>query len=169
MAYGDFKGLAKRTASDKMLRDKTFNIAKDPKYNGYKRGPASMVYNFFDKKIDVKDNTYIDSMELHSSNEVNDTDPKFEVGDHVRISKYQSIFIKGCTPKDTLRSTVLWTYVINDLNGDEIIATFYEQKPQKTNQQEFRMENVIKRKGDNYISNGKVMIVHLIAGLIKNT
>ena len=50
MAYGDFKDLAKRIATDKVLRDKAFNIAKDPKYDGYQRGLASMVYKFFDKK-----------------------------------------------------------------------------------------------------------------------
>ena len=50
MAYGDFKYLAKRTASDKVLRDKAFNIAKSPKYDGYQRGLTSMIYNFFDKK-----------------------------------------------------------------------------------------------------------------------
>ena len=50
MAYGDFKDLARRTASDKVLRDKAFNIAKNPKYDGYQRGLASMFYKFFDKK-----------------------------------------------------------------------------------------------------------------------
>ena len=50
MAYGEFKDLARRTASDAFLRDKAFNIAKNPKYDGYQRGLASMVYNFFDKK-----------------------------------------------------------------------------------------------------------------------
>ena len=50
MAYGDFKDLAKRTASDKVLRYKTFNIAKNPKDDGYQRGLASMVYNFLIKK-----------------------------------------------------------------------------------------------------------------------
>ena len=50
MAYGDFKDLARRTAADNVLRDKAFNIAEDPKYNGYQRGLASMVYKFFDKK-----------------------------------------------------------------------------------------------------------------------
>ena len=50
MAYGDFKDLAKRTGSNKVLRDQAFNIAKDPKYDGYQRGLASMVYKFFDKK-----------------------------------------------------------------------------------------------------------------------
>ena len=50
MAYGDFKDLEKRTATDKVLRDKAFNIAKDLQYDGYQRGLASMVYTFFDKK-----------------------------------------------------------------------------------------------------------------------
>ena len=50
MAYGDFKDLARRKASDKVFRDKAFNIAKNPKYEGYQRGLASMVYKLFDKK-----------------------------------------------------------------------------------------------------------------------
>ena len=50
MAYGDFKGLARRTTSDKVLRDKAFNIAKNPKYHRYQKGLASMVYKFFNKK-----------------------------------------------------------------------------------------------------------------------
>ena len=49
MAYRDFKDIARRTASDKVLRDKAFNVAKHPKYDGYQRGLASMVYKFFDK------------------------------------------------------------------------------------------------------------------------
>ena len=50
MAYGDFNDLNGRTFADKVLRDKAFNIAKDPKCDEYQRGPASMVYKFFDKK-----------------------------------------------------------------------------------------------------------------------
>ena len=50
MAYGDFKDLNRRTFADKVLRDKAFNIVKDPKYDGYQRGLASMVYKYFDKK-----------------------------------------------------------------------------------------------------------------------
>ena len=50
MAYGDFKDLTKRTASDKILHDKAFNIAKNAKYDEYQRGLASIVYKFFDKK-----------------------------------------------------------------------------------------------------------------------
>ena len=59
MAYGDFKDLTRRTASDKILRDKAFNIAKNPKYDGYQRGLASMVYKFFDKKL------LVDLLRLH--------------------------------------------------------------------------------------------------------
>ena len=51
MAYGDFKDLKKRTAVDKVLRDKAFNIAKDPQYDGYQRGLASMVYNVLIKRL----------------------------------------------------------------------------------------------------------------------
>ena len=48
MTYGDFKDLNRRTAADKILRDNAFNIAKDPKYDGYQPGLASVVYLLFD-------------------------------------------------------------------------------------------------------------------------
>ena len=81
-------------------------------------------------------------MELHSVKEVNDKGPKFKVGDHVRISKYKSIFAKGYTPNcsekvfviSKIKITVSWTYIINDLNGEKIIGSFYEKELQKTNQ-----------------------------------
>ena len=50
MAYGDFKDIARRTVSDKVWRDKAFNIGKNPKFDGYQTGIASMIYKFFDKK-----------------------------------------------------------------------------------------------------------------------
>ena len=53
MVYGDFKDLKRRTFADKILRDKAFNIARNPKYDEYQRGLASMVYKCFDKKIVV--------------------------------------------------------------------------------------------------------------------
>ena len=53
MDSGDFKDLARKTASDKVLRGKVFNIAKNPKYDGYQRGLTSMIYKFFDKKSEV--------------------------------------------------------------------------------------------------------------------
>ena len=82
------------------------------------------------KPIDVKDKTHV-----NVGKEVNDKDPKFQVGDHVRISKYKNIFAKGYTPNwseevfviKEIKNTVPWTYVIDDLNGEEIIGTFYEK------------------------------------------
>ena len=50
MAYGDFKDLTRRVASDKILHDKAFSIAINPKYDGYQRGLTTMVCNFYDKK-----------------------------------------------------------------------------------------------------------------------
>ena len=108
------------------------------------------------KPVDVRDNTYIDSTELHSIERVNDKNPKLKVGDQVRFSKYQNIFAKRYTPNwseevfviKKVKNSVPWTYVINDLNSDEIIGTFYEKELQKTNQQEFSIEKVIKKKGN---------------------
>ena len=57
-----------------------------------------------------------------------------------------------------VKNTVTWTYVINDLNDEKIIGTFYEKELQKTNQKEFRIEK-LNKKVINYMSNGKVMIV----------
>ena len=90
------------------------------------------------KPIVDKDGTYFDSIK-----EVNDKDPKFKVSDHVRISKYKNIFAKAYTPNwleelfviKEVKNTVPWTYAINDLNGEEIIETFYEKEPQKANKQ----------------------------------
>ena len=101
------------------------------------------------KSVDVKHSTYIDFKKKS-----NDKNPKFKVGDHVRISKYNNIFAKGYMLNwseeifviKKIKNTVPWTYVINDLNGEEIIGTFFENELQGTNQQEFRIEKVIKRK-----------------------
>ena len=96
------------------------------------------------KPVHVKDDTYI-----NIGKEVNDKYRKFKVGDYVRISKYKNIFAKGYTPnwsEETFvikknKNTFSWTYVINDLNGEEIIETFYEKELQKTNQKE-KMERI---------------------------
>ena len=122
------------------------------------------------KPIDVKDNTYI-----NADKEINNTDPKFKVGDRVRISKYKNIFAKGYMPHwseevfviKKVKNTVPWTYVINYLNGEEIAGTFYEKELQKTNQEEFRIKKVIKQKEINFKLNGKDIIIHLIVGLVK--
>ena len=89
------------------------------------------------KPINVKDNTYI-----NTDKEVNDNDPKFK-----------NISAKGYTPNwseeifviKEIKNTVPCTYIINDLNGEEIIGTFYEKELQKIDQQEFRIEKVIKK------------------------
>ena len=123
------------------------------------------------KPVDVKDNTDTDF-----EKEVNDKDSKFKIGDRVRISKYKNIFAKGYIQNwsegvfviSKIKNTVPWTYAINDLNAEEIIGSFREKELKKTNQNEFRIENVIKGKSDKlYMSNGKDLIIHLIAGLIK--
>ena len=124
------------------------------------------------KPVDVKPDSYakynVDS---------NEKDPRFQVGDHVRIWKYKNIFAKGYTPNcsqdfviSKIKNIVSWTYVIicyNDLNGEDIADTFYVKELRKTNQKEFRIERWLKEKETNYMSNGKIMIIHLIAGLIK--
>ena len=86
------------------------------------------------KPVDVKNNTYTDFKK-----KVNGIDPKFKVGDHVRISKYKNIFAKGYTPNwseevfvvSKIKNTVPWTYVINYLNGEEITETFFMKKSYK--------------------------------------
>ena len=103
------------------------------------------------KPVDVENNTYIDF-----SKKTNDKDPEFKVGDHLGISKYKNTFAKRYTPNwskevfviKKVKNTVPWAYVINDLNGEEIIGLFYEKELQKTNQQEYRIEKGIKRKGE---------------------
>ena len=103
------------------------------------------------KPVDVKNNIYIDFKV-----EVNERDPKFKIGDYIRISKYKSIFTKGYMPNwseeifviKKIENTVPWRYIINDYNGEEIIGTSYEKESQKTNQQKFRTEKVLKRMGD---------------------
>ena len=91
---------------------------------------------------------------IDSIKEIKDEDPKFKVGDRVRISKYKNIFAEGYTPNwfeevfviKEVKNTVPWTYVINDLNGEEIIGTFYEKELQKTNQKGFWIKKVIKKR-----------------------
>ena len=88
------------------------------------------------KPNDVTDDNFIEYNE-----ESNKKDPKFKVSDHVRISRYKNIFAKGYTPNwseevfifNKVQNTVPWTYLINNLNGEEIKGSFYEKELQKTN------------------------------------
>ena len=105
------------------------------------------------KPVDVTDDSYAEYNE-----NFNKKDPKFKVGDNVRISKYENIFDKGYTPNwseevfviNEIKNIVPWTYIISDLNGEEITGSFYEKELQKTSQKEFRIEKVLKRKGDKF-------------------
>ena len=101
------------------------------------------------KTVDVKPNTYIES-----GKEIYYQDPKFKIDDIVRKSKYINIFSKGYVPNSSEEVSVIknvknpWKYVINDLKAEEIVGTFYEKEFQKANQKEFRVEKVIKRRGN---------------------
>ena len=102
------------------------------------------------KPEDVTDDSFVEYSE-----EANKKDPKFKIGDNVRISNYKNIFAKGFTLNwsgeffvvNKVQDTVPWTSLINGLNGEEIKGSFYEKELQrngKTNQTEFK----IKKKGD---------------------
>ena len=101
------------------------------------------------KSIDVTGDSYVE----YNKNS-NKKGPKFKVNDHVRISKYKNIFAKDYVPNwseevfivNEIKNTVSWTYTINDLNAEPITGTFYEKELQKTNQKEFRIEKILKKK-----------------------
>ena len=125
------------------------------------------------KPIEVTGDYYAEYNEV-----ANKKDPKFKVGDNVRISKYKNIFAKGYTPNwseevfiiTKIKNTIPCTYAISDLNGEEITGNFYEKELQKTDQKEFRIEKkYLKENVINYMSNGKGMIIFLIVGLLKKT
>ena len=103
------------------------------------------------KPVNVKSNTYTDFNKEINSN------PKSKIGDIVRISTYKNIFAEAYIPNwsekvfviKEVKNTVLWTYVINNLNGEEFFVTLYGIKLQKVkNKKEFKIEQLIKRKGD---------------------
>ena len=79
------------------------------------------------KPVYIKENRYI-----NFGKEVNDNDPKFQIGDHLKISKYKDIFGKGYTPNwsqeifviKKIKNIVPWTYFINDLNDNELLEHF---------------------------------------------
>ena len=101
--------------------------------------------------IDVTDDSYAECNE-----NFNKKYSKFKVGDHVRISKYKNIFAKGYAPNQSeevfvvskIKNKVPWTYAVSDLNGEEITGSFCEKELQKTSQENFRIEKVLKIKDD---------------------
>ena len=111
------------------------------------------------KPTDVKSSTYIDF-----DVENNDKDPKFKVGDHIRIFEYKNIFAKVYAPNwfqevfviKKFKSIVPWTYVIEDLNEEGDIGTLHEKELQKAKETDFGTEKVIKKKGDKLYVKWKV-------------
>ena len=119
----------------------------------------------------MKPKDVTDDSSVEYSEEPINKSSKFKVGDIVIISKYKTTFAKDYTRNwseevfvvNKVQNTVPWTYLINDLNGEEIKGSLYEKEFQKTDQKEFRIEKVIKRKrnklyvkwkGDNNSFNG---------------
>ena len=128
---------------------------------------TSVSKNMYIEKLDTIDNAYHNtiimmpadvkpSIYIDCNKENNKESPKFEVGDHVRILKYKNVFAKGYVANwyeevfviTKVKDTIPWTYVISYPKGEKIVGTFYEKELPKTNQKEFRVEKVIKRKGD---------------------
>ena len=122
----------------------------------YKNMTAISKKVYFDILNDIVDkynNTYHNTIKMNPidvkeyslaeyNEESNEKDPKIKINDHDSIGKYKNIFAKGCSPnwskeifvvKKKIKNTVPWTYVISDLNGEEIIGSFYENELQKTN------------------------------------
>ena len=124
------------------------------------------------KPVNVKSNTYLDS-----SKEINEKDPKFKIGDTVRLSKHKNIFANSCTSNwdeevfviKKVKNAASQLYVMNDLNGEEIVGTFFKKELQKTNQKELELKKQSRKKVINHMLNGKDTTVCLIAGQIKRT
>ena len=115
---------------------------------------SNTVHGIIDiKLIDIKSRSYAE----YNVN-FNEKDPKFNVGDRVRTSKYKNSFAKEYTQNwseeifvaSKTKNTFPWTDLTSDLNGKKIDETFYGQELQQANQKEFRIEKIIKRK-DNVI------------------
>ena len=123
-----------RTLKNKIYKHMTaisknvsFNVLNDivDQYNNTYNRTIKM------KPIDVKNDSFAEYNE-----ESNEKDPKFKVNDHVRISNYKNIFAKRYAPNwseeifviNDIKNTVPWTYVISDINGEEIVGSFYEKE-----------------------------------------
>ena len=129
--------------------------------------PKNVYFDVLNDIVDEYNNTYHKTIKMKPADvkndsfgecneESNEKDPKFKIGDHVRISKHKNSFAKGYAPNwseeifvvKKIKNTVPWTYVISNLNGEKIVGNCYEKELQKTNKKEFRIEKVIQSKGN---------------------
>ena len=120
------------------------------------------------KPIDVKSDSYAEY-----NVDSKDKDSKFKLGDHIRISTYKTIFARGYAPNWSEEIFIISKIKIqfhghiNDLYGEKIVRTFYEKELKEKNQGEFRIEKIIKRKGDKLCVKWKGYGNYLIVALIK--
>ena len=148
MAYGKSKDLAKRTQSDKILRDKAFKIASDPKYDGYQRGLASMVYKFFDKKSSgsgiANEPNYQLANELHKPiiqkfkkrkvySSFRDNIWGVDLADMRSLSKYNKGIKYLLCPSD-LFNKYEWVVPLTDKRGITTVNAFQKIIPKDANQ-----------------------------------
>ena len=164
MAYGDFKDLAKRTAADKVLRDKALTIAKDPKDDGYQKGLASIVYKFFDKNTvcnDIKSMPQNEQLaeELHKPiirkfktrkvySTFKDNIWVADLADTQRINKFNKGFRFLLCVIDIF-SKYAWVVPLKDKKGLSIVNTF-QNIVKKTNR---KPNKIWVDKGSEFYSN----------------
>ena len=141
------------------LKNKIYKYMSSISKNAYidkLDGIVNKYYNTHLRTTKTKPADVKSSICINSSKEISYEDPKFKIGDTVRISKCKNMFAKGYVPNwseevlaiKKVQNTVPWTHVISDLKGEEIVETFYEKELRNTRQKEFRVEKQIKRNGD---------------------
>ena len=114
MAYGGLKDLARKTGSDRVLRNEAFNIGKNPKYDGYQKGLASMVYKFFNKKSTSLE--YKSPVGSGIKNDIN-------LADMQLISKFEKV-IRFLLCVIDIYSKYAWIITLKDTNCVSIVDTF---------------------------------------------
>ena len=124
MAYGGFKDLARRTASDRILRDKAFNIAKNAKYDGHQKVLASMVYKFFDKKSAslTRSETLATRDKSLSGNGIVNNNNNNNNSNNNNNNIYSNIFIVNIN--NNKYTKYAWVIPLKDKNGVSIVNAF---------------------------------------------
>ena len=134
--------------------------------------PKNVYFDVLNDIVNKYNSTYHNTTEMKPIN-----NPKFKIGNHVRISKCKNNFTKRYAPNWSeedfeiggIKNTAPWTYVINDLIGEKIVDTFDKKELQKTNEKGFRTEKIIKRKRNKLCVKWKVYDNSSKFGLIKKT